>query len=166
MLRAFWGTLPLQGVLVAMIPDLVIIGYQANFLPEPARTQQKKTVHTLPTAVQCFGSLFVDALHREDLLWHLAQHLIPEQHFATRVPGFKLPLFYIIGNGHQPNSRGLYIYIYIPILRIPTKDEVRLSKNIRILINQSVLGDFGKLAYIPWIPRLPAALLGGWARSE
>ena len=51
--------------------------------------------------------------------------------------------FYIIGNGHQPNSRGLFIYIPIP--RIPTKDEVRLSKIIRILINQSVLGDFGKL---------------------
>lgn len=59
-------------------------------LPEP---NKKKSIHTLPTAVQCFGSLFVDALHREDLLWHLAQHLFPEQHLATRVPVFKLPLF-------------------------------------------------------------------------
>ncbi len=33
--------------------------------------------------------------------------------------------FHIIGKGHKPNSRG--IYIYIPIIRIPTKGGMSLS---------------------------------------
>ena len=37
--------------------------------------------------------------------------------FVPCVPGSKLPLFPYKRDGHQPNSRGLYI----PIIRIPIK---------------------------------------------